>query len=113
MSAKTGGFLVLFGCAAVASVAQPSVPSHPQTLRDPELHLLYHSDVSRPLWMMPVVPPLEEEGEWRFHPVKLIRPPREVPKGWVDPLARAGKTVLGPQVATTPDLSFDGLGAGF
>jgi hypothetical protein len=113
MSAKTGGFLLLFGCVAVASAAQPPASSHPQTLRGPELHLLYHSDVSQPLRVMPVVPPTPEEGEWRFHPVKLIRPPRAVPKGWVDPLARAAQAVLAPQAATSPGLSFDGVGEGF
>src|SRR5512135_819562 len=110
MRARTGVFLLVFGCAAVASAAQALAP---QTLRDPEIHLLYHSDVSRPLWLMPVIPPLEEEGEWRFHPVKLIRPPRAVPHGWVDPLAPTTSTALAPQVATTPGLSFDGVGAGF
>ncbi len=113
MRSQTGGFLLLFGFAAAASAAQPVEPSHPVTLRDPEIHLLYHSDVSRPLWLMPVIPPLEEEGEWRFHPVKLIRPPRLVPKGWVDPLAPASSTALAPLVATNPGLSFDGVGAGF
>jgi hypothetical protein len=113
MRSLTGGFLLLFGCAAVASSAHPLARSHPPTLRDPEIHLLYHSDVSRPLWLMPVIPPQEEEGEWRFHPVKLIRPPRPVPAGWVDPLARPSRTALAPLVATTAGLSFDGVGAGF
>jgi hypothetical protein len=113
MSVKTGGFLLLFGCAAVAAAAQPLAPPHPQTLRGPELHLLYHSDVSRPLQVMPVIPPIPEEGEWRFHPVKLIRPPRAVPEGWVDPLAGAAQAVLAPHVATTPGLTFDGVGEGF
>ncbi len=114
MSTKIGGFLLLLGWTAVASAAQSDAQSRSRTLRDPELHSLYHYDVSRPLREMPVIPPTEEQGEWRLHPVKLIRPPRAVPRGWVDPLARAGRAAaaLAPQVATTPGLSFDGVGVG-
>ncbi len=114
MSTKIGGFLLLLGWTAVAAAAQSDAQSRSRTLRDPELHSLYHYDVSRPLREMPVIPPTEEEGEWRLHPVKLIRPPRAVPRGWVDPLARAGRAAaaLAPQVATTPGLSFDGVGVG-
>jgi len=114
MSPKTGWLFLLLGLAAARSAAQPGAPWHPQTLRDPELHSLYHYDVSRPLREMPVITPAEEEGEWRLHPVKLIRPPRPVPKKWVDPLARAGLAVaaVAPQVEATAGLSFDGVGVG-
>jgi hypothetical protein len=113
MSTKVGGFLLLLGWTAVASAAQND-QSQRRTLRDPELHSLYHYDVSRSLREMPVIPPTEEEGEWRLHPVKLIRPPRPVPRGWIDPLA--GPTLAAaapaPLVATTPGLSVDGVGVG-
>ena len=114
MSAKAGGFLLLVGLAAAAAPAQDGPASQAQTLRNPDLHMLYHYDVSRPLREMPVIAPIEEEGEWRLHPVKLIRPPRAVPRGWVDPLAQAGlaAAAVAPQVATTPGLSFDGVGVG-
>ena len=115
MSTKTGGFLFLLGWASAAVAAPQDAQSRPRTLRDPELHLLYHYDISRPLREMPVIPPIAEEGEERLHPVKLIRPPRAVPSGWVDPLAQAagGTSALAPLVSTTPGLSFDGVGAGF
>jgi hypothetical protein len=114
LSTKTGGLLLLVGMAAAAAPAQDGSSSHARTLRNPDLHFLYHSDISRPLRDMPVIPPIEEEGEWRLHPVKLIRPPRPVPRGWVDPLAEVGRAAVAvaPQVATTPGLSFDGVGVG-
>ena len=86
MRTMTAASLLLLGGAALAGAQHQS---RSRTLRDPELHLLYHHDVSRPLREMPVIPPIAEEGEERLHPVKLIRPPRAVPRGWVDPLAQA------------------------
>jgi hypothetical protein len=115
MSPKTGGFLLLFGLAAAAGSAAPQASqSNSRTLRDPQLHSLYHYDVSPALSEMPVMAPAEEEGEWRLHPVKLIRPPRAVPKKWKDPLAAAGlaAAAVAPQVGTTAGLSFDGVGVG-
>jgi hypothetical protein len=114
MSTKTAGFLLLLGLTGTTTPAQDRPNAHAQALRNPDLHFLYHYDVSRSLREMPVIPPLAEEGEWRLHPVKLIRPPRAVPRGWVDPLARAGRAAaaVAPQVATTPGLSFDGVGVG-
>jgi hypothetical protein len=112
MSPKTGGFLLLLGLAAGVSAAQPGAQS--QTLRDPEIHSLYHYDLSPPLREMPVMAPAEEEGEWRLHPVKLIRPPRPVPKKWKDPLVSASiaAAAVAPLVGTTAGLSFDGVGVG-
>ena len=115
MRTKTVGLLVLvWGASAAGAVAQDN-QAHSRTLRDPELHLLYYHDVSQPLRDMPVVPPVAEEGEERLHPVKLIRPPRAVPPGWVDPLAQAAGASLAPAplVSTTPGQSFDGVGVGF
>ncbi len=87
MRTMTAASLVLLGGAALAGAQDGQ--SHSRTLRDPELHLLYHFDVSRPLREMPVIPPIAEEGEERLHPVKLIRPPRAVPPRLGGP-ARAG-----------------------
>ena len=114
MTSKATGFLFLLGWAASAGSAPQADRSQSRTLRDPEQYSLFHSDVSRPLREMPVLPPIEEEGAWRLHPVKLIRPPRPVPRRWVDPLAEAGRAAAAaaPQVATTPGLSFDGVGVG-
>jgi len=113
MSTKCAALLLLLGWATVASTAAQDTPSQ-RRLRNPEVYPLYHADLSRTLREMPVLPPAEEEGEWRLHPVKLIRPPRAVPAGWVDPLAQAGRAAaaVAPQVATTPGLSFDGVGVG-
>jgi len=115
MRTKGVGFLLLVWGTAAALAGAQGAPSRSRTLRDPELHLLYHHDNSRPLREMPVIPPIAEEGEERLHPVKLIRPPRVVPRNWVDPLAQAAVSTsdLAPLVSTTPGLSFDGVGAGF
>src|SRR6185295_4131408 len=108
------GFLFLLGwtSAAAAAAAPAGADSPPRTVRDPELHTLYHHDISRPLREMAVIPPMAEEGEERLHPVKLIRPPRAVPRGWKDPLAQqaTGVSAPAPQVSTTAGLSFDGVG---
>ena len=115
MRSKTTAFLVLLGGVSAAWAVAQDGQSHSRTLRDPEIHLLYHYDISRPLREMPVISPIAEEGEERLHPVKLIRPPRAVPRGWVDPLAQAASatSALAPLVNTTPGLSFDGVGVGF
>ena len=115
MRSKTTAFLVLLGGVSAAWAVAQDGQSHSRTLRDPEIHLLYHYDISRPLREMPVIPPIAEEGEERLHPVKLIRPPRAVPRGWVDPLAQAASatSALAPLVNTTPGLSFDAVGVGF
>jgi len=115
MGTKTAGFLLMLGWATAAAAAPQGPQSQVQTLRDPEIHLLYHHDISLPLREMPVIPPIPEEGAERLHPVKLIRPPRAVPFGWVDPLAQqsGGTNALAPLVSTTPGLSFDGVGVGF
>ena len=114
MTARTLVFVFLLGGAAAPSAAPQDARPIPQTLRNPELHLLHHYDVSRRLREMPVLPPTEEEAEWRLHPVKLIRPPRPVPRGWVDPLTRVAGAApaLAPRVAVTAGLSFDGVGVG-
>jgi hypothetical protein len=114
MSTKAASTALLLCLAASAGSPQDGARSRPQTLRDPETYTLYHFDVSRPLREMPVLPPAEEVGEERLHPVKLIRPPRAVPRGWRDPLEKAAVTAVGPapQVSTTPGLSFDGVGVG-
>jgi hypothetical protein len=114
MSTKTTGTTLLLCLAAAVAPAQEGARKHPQTLRDPEIYTLYHSDVSRPLHEMPVLEPAEEVGEERLHPVKLIRPPRAVPHGWRDPLEQAQLAAAEPvpQVSTTAGLSFDGVGVG-
>src|SRR5262249_33842931 len=80
-----------------------------QTLRSPELYYLDHYDESRPLRDMPVIAP--QEGDRRIHPVQMLHAPRDVPKGFRDPLVSAS---LAPtlQLAATPGLSFDGIGVG-
>ena len=114
MSTKTAGTALLLCLAAAAASAQDGARPRPQTLRDPDLYTLYHFDLSRPLREMPVLEPLEEVGDERLHPVKLIRPPRAVPRGWRDPLENAARAAAGvlPQVSTTAGRSFDGVGVG-
>jgi hypothetical protein len=114
MDTRWGGFLLLACWAASPAAAQQDEGSAPPTLRNPELRALIRADVSRSLRSMPVVPPIAEEGEWRLHPVKLIRPPRPVPAGWVDPLTQRARAraAVAPQVAATPGVSFDGVGVG-
>ena len=114
MSTKTTGTMLLLCWAAAAASAQEGARPRPQTLRDPEIYTLYHSDVSRPLHQMPVLEPEEEVGEARLHRVKFIRPPRAVPQGWQDPLqpAQLAAAEPVPQVSTTAGLSFDGVGVG-
>ena len=63
MSTKVG-FLFLLGWASTTVAA--GAQSHPRTVRDPELHTLYHHDISRPLREMAVIPPIAEEGEERL-----------------------------------------------
>jgi hypothetical protein len=107
-------FLLLLGLAAAAPAAESAEKPKKQTLRNPELFGLFHSDVSRPLSGMPVLAPVAEEGAERLHPVKLIRPPSPVPQAWVDPLAVAtlAQQAEAPLVSTTAGLSFDGVGVG-
>jgi hypothetical protein len=114
MGTKVGGFLLLLGLGAVGAAGQETPGSRAKTLRNPELSLLSHYDLSRPLHEMPALPPIQEEGAWRRHPVKLIRPPRPVPPGWTDPLAPAARAraMVAPRVATTAGVSFDGVGVG-
>jgi hypothetical protein len=106
---KATSLTLLLGLAAPLGSAQ-----EPPTLRNPQVYALSHADVSRPLREMPVLEPAEEVGEERLHPVKLIRPPRAVPRGWRDPLERVGLAaeVPAPQVSATAGLSFDGVGVG-
>src|SRR5262245_4610670 len=77
-----------------------------ERLRSPELYYLDHYDESRPLRDMPVIPP--HEGDRRIHAVKLIHPPRAIPKVFKDPLA-APSLAPSPQVAVTAGLNFDGI----
>jgi hypothetical protein len=109
---KTSLAVVL--CAATIATGaegaeRPEERTRRQTLRSPELYYLDHYDESRPLRDMPVIRP--REGDRQIHPVKLLHPPREVPKGFRDPLATLGLTPS-LQVAATPGLSFDGVGVG-
>jgi hypothetical protein len=80
-----------------------------ETLRSPELYYLDHYDESRPLRDMPVIPP--REGDRRIHPVKLLHPPRDIPRGFQDPLVGA-RLAPSPEVAVTAGLNFDGIGVG-
>jgi hypothetical protein len=101
---------VLFAATTLAGVAGASEEERPRTLRSPELYYLDHFDESPPLRDMPVVPPAD--GGRRRHPVKLLHPPRAVPRSFADPAAQTS-AFAAPLVAVTAGLNFDGLGNGF
>jgi hypothetical protein len=106
---KTRVAVVLCAATIAAGVESAEERTHRQTLRSPDLYYLDHYDESRPLRDMPVIPP--RDGGRRIHPVKLLHPPRAIPKGFQDPLA-AGSLAPSAKVAVTNGLSFDGIGVG-
>ena len=88
--------------AATAAVAIP-LTAAAQGLRAVEVRAAVHSDISQPLRDIPV---LRSNAAAREHPV--LRIPRPTATGTAAPVQ-----ALGPRVATTPGLNFDGVGQGF
>jgi hypothetical protein len=100
--------VAIAACAATfAAGVAVAEEERPRTLRSPKLYYLDHYDVSPPLRDLPVVPPRPRDR--RAHPVKLLHPPRAVPRAFVD---QAVQRSIAPLVAVTPGLNFDGVGVG-
>ena len=98
-------------CAATtfAGIADAQEKERPRTLRSPKLYYLDHFDESQPLRDMPVISP--RAGGRRKHPVKLLHPPRAIPKSFTDQAVQQS-LAPSPLVAVTAGLNFDGIGIG-